>query len=74
MADNHQYYNAKVLADKGAAILIEEKDLEDEVVINVLSKMRGNRELIKTMGRNSQSLARTDAAEKIYEEIRQYLV
>lgn len=74
VADNHQYYNAKVLADKGAAILIEEKDLEDEVVINVLSKMRGNRELIKTMGRNSQSLARTDAAEKIYEEIRQYLV
>lgn len=74
VADNHQYYNAKVLADKGAAILIEEKDLEDEVVVNVLSKMRGNRDLIKTMGKNSQSLAKTDAAEKIYEEIRPYLV
>lgn len=70
---NHQFYNAKVMADKGAAVLIEEKDLKDEAVINVISKMRSNREIIKTMEKNSRALARTDAAEKIYEEIKEYI-
>ena len=27
VTNNHQYYNAKVVADRGGAILIEEKDL-----------------------------------------------
>ncbi|HGZ70047.1 MAG TPA: UDP-N-acetylglucosamine--N-acetylmuramyl-(pentapeptide) pyrophosphoryl-undecaprenol N-acetylglucosamine transferase, partial [Nitratifractor sp.] len=37
-ADNHQYYNAKFLADSGLAYLIEEKSLRVEDVIDILDK------------------------------------
>ncbi len=30
---NHQFFNAKVVADKGGAIIIEEKDLSDEKLL-----------------------------------------
>ena len=30
VAENHQYHNAKALADRGAAVCIEEKDLTDD--------------------------------------------
>ena len=32
VAENHQYFNAKVLADREAALLIEEKDLTGETL------------------------------------------
>lgn len=70
---NHQYYNAKVMADKGAAVLIEEKDLRDEAVIQAISQMRKSREMIRVMEAASRSLAKTDAAETIYEQIRGYI-
>lgn len=70
---NHQYFNAKVMSDKGAAVLIEEKDLNDESVINVISQMRSNSEILRNMEKNSRILAKTDAAEKIYNELKEYL-
>ncbi len=36
VAENHQYYNAKSLADNQAAILIEDKDLKKDLAKNVL--------------------------------------
>lgn len=36
-ADNHQYYNARVFADAGAAILCEQKDLTVSAVQNFIS-------------------------------------
>lgn len=70
---NHQYFNAKVMSDRGAAVLIEEKDLDDESVIGTISQMRSNSEILKNMEKNSKALAKTDAAEKIYNEIKEYL-
>lgn len=37
VAENHQYHNAKALADKGAAILLEDKNLNEKLVDTVLS-------------------------------------
>ena len=70
---NHQYFNARVMADKGAAVLIEEKDLNDDAVIGVISQMRANGDILRNMEKNSKSLAKTDAAEKIYHELKEYL-
>lgn len=70
---NHQYFNAKVMADKDAALLIEEKDLNDEEVIAKITEMKDDPSILKKMAENSLSLAKTDAAEKIYEEIKEYL-
>lgn len=70
---NHQYFNARVMSDKGAAVLIEEKDLDDDSVIGVISQMRTNSDILKNMEKNSRSLAKTDAAEKIYNELKELL-
>ena len=39
--DNHQYYNAKYLADQGGAIILEEKDKGEEKALNpeILAKL-----------------------------------
>jgi len=39
VAENHQYYNAKSLADKGAAILLEDKDLNTKFLNEVKSNL-----------------------------------
>ena len=71
---NHQYHNARVLADQGAAELIEEKDLTEEAVLAILSRLRKDPHSLKEMEAKSRELARTDAAEKIYGELQEYLI
>ncbi len=47
VTDNHQYKNAKVLSDAGAAILLEEKDLSGQTLIaklRLLCEDRGERQ------------------------------
>lgn len=69
VVDNHQYKNAKVLADAGATVLIEEKNLDDEVfadAVNTLVKDRSKRE---ELSRNIVQFANTDANKVIYDEI-----
>ena len=42
VTNNHQYKNAKVLADKGAGILMEEKDLTGERNLKKYAKSKQN--------------------------------
>ena len=63
--NNHQYYNAKELADAGAAQLLEEKDMNAQSLsdlINALMADEGRREKMKAA---SRALGKTDAAEKM---------
>lgn len=48
VADNHQLKNAKALSDAGAAVLIEEKDLENKLIttVHALYENRNEREKI----------------------------
>ena len=39
---NHQYFNAKSVADRGGAVLIEEKDLTADSLISEVMKLRNN--------------------------------
>ena len=67
---NHQYYNAKAIADKGGAVLIEEKDLTREKLKGVTLRLMNNKEALNAMARASASLGRTDGADAIYAELR----
>ncbi len=64
-ADNHQWFNAKVLADAGAAVVLEERGLTAETLAAVL------RDMIETPGElarraaAARTAARPDAAEKL---------
>ena len=62
----NQYYNAKVLADRDAAILMEEKNLTDEELYLQVNKLINNKEKIFKMGVNARSLAVLNASERIY--------
>lgn len=61
--DNHQFYNAKILADSNAGILIEQKDLTIELLEKTLLNINKNQ--IKQMSTNALKLAKPDAAKQI---------
>ncbi len=66
---NHQYHNAKAVADKGGAILIEEKDLTDELLVSTIAELRADPAKVKAMGQAARKCAFDDSAETIYEAI-----
>ncbi len=67
---NHQYYNAKSVADHGGAVLLEEKDLTSEKLIAEVMRLKNQPELLREMGRASKACAPLDACEMIYTEIK----
>ena len=67
--DNHQYYNAKSVSDRGGAILIEEKDIDVNKIIDIIKKYKNNPEELKKMGDLSLSCSSGDATEKIWDHI-----
>ena len=69
VTDNHQYKNAKALADKGAAVLIEEKELSTERIAAEIEKLYCNRELREKMSAAVAEFANPQVNEQIYGEI-----
>ena len=64
--NNHQYYNALELSEKGAAVLIEEKDLTASKLAAEISRIMADDELRKQMKENAFRLGRRNASEDIY--------
>lgn len=60
-ADDHQTFNAKLLADKGAAILIADKDLTGKLLKETIQNLMANPEKLKAMGMAFKQLAMPDA-------------
>ncbi|UCD85263.1 MAG: undecaprenyldiphospho-muramoylpentapeptide beta-N-acetylglucosaminyltransferase [Deltaproteobacteria bacterium] len=67
-AANHQRFNAQTLADKGAAELILEDDLNGELIAKAIMKYYHNRELLEEMGERSGNIAHPQSAEEIVNE------
>lgn len=66
VAENHQYHNAMALANRGAAVVFEEKDLNSAAIIEKISEILNNKETLKKMEKASFSGAILDSNEKIY--------
>jgi UDP-N-acetylglucosamine--N-acetylmuramyl-(pentapeptide) pyrophosphoryl-undecaprenol N-acetylglucosamine transferase len=62
VTNNHQYYNAKVVADRGGSVLIEEKDLTEGELVTVIETLMSDAEGIKKMERAAAALGTVDAA------------
>lgn len=69
VVDNHQYKNAKVLADANATVLIEEKDLNDNTFANAVNTLVVDGNKREELSRNIVQFANTDANKLIYDEI-----
>ena len=66
VADNHQYKNAKVLADAGAAALFSESELTEGKLTKVLGELLENGEKRAEMSKNIEKFALPDANKEIY--------
>ena len=69
VTDNHQYKNAKVLADAGAALLVEEKELESGRLTAEIEKLVSDTCARKDLEENISKFASRDVGRTIYEEI-----
>ena len=69
VAENHQYHNAMVLAEHGAAVVIEEKDLTGERLCQTIEELLSDPARLTELGKKAASLARLDANERISREI-----
>ncbi len=66
VVDNHQYYNARMLSDRGAAVLIEERDFDRDRLQEEINRMVNEPDLLEKMAKASREMGVTDAAEKLY--------
>ncbi len=69
VAENHQYFNAMVLQEHGAAIVVEEKDLTGEKLCRLVEQLQQDPQRLRTLGINAQKMAILDANERICREI-----
>ncbi len=63
VTNNHQFFNAKVAADRAASILVEENDLKPGTVSDLIGKLMNDRARVERMEKNSKNLGRTDSAD-----------
>lgn len=69
VVENHQYKNAKLLADKKAAMVIEEKDLTPEKLRSMVEKLFDNKQMRLDMENNVHQFSNLSANRLIYDEI-----
>lgn len=68
VAEDHQTKNAQALVDKKAAMMIADKDAEQQLVPKALEVVRDD-ERLRALSRNIGTLARHQSAERIVDEI-----
>ncbi len=73
-AVNHQVKNARYLEQRGAALVIEEKDLFNVDFASVVKNLIEDKNRLKKMGEAARSLGKPDAAIRIVDEIENILL
>ena len=69
VTDNHQYKNAMSLVDKEAALLIEEKDLNSNTLIDNIESLINDKLKINQIKNNLSMMNINNSASKIYKLI-----
>lgn len=68
--ENHQEYNARVLVNQGAAKIILDKDLNENILSSTLNEMLKDKNKLVQMSKNASKVAINDVEGKIYSEIK----
>jgi UDP-N-acetylglucosamine--N-acetylmuramyl-(pentapeptide) pyrophosphoryl-undecaprenol N-acetylglucosamine transferase len=66
---DHQRKNAFIYAESGACIVIEEENLSTNLILSELDRLMGDKKRLEEMSKSAKAFSRTDAAEKIANEI-----
>ncbi|MDO4198201.1 MAG: undecaprenyldiphospho-muramoylpentapeptide beta-N-acetylglucosaminyltransferase [Erysipelotrichaceae bacterium] len=67
--NNHQFYNAKALTDKNAAVMIEEKDLTAEKLYDKVNELINDDEKLKELSENAGKLSNPKVLDDIVEAL-----
>lgn len=73
VANNHQFKNASMYSNAGAAYLLEEKDLSGKKLASVIDELLSDPEKLSAMQKNLASFAVNDADVKIYNIIKELI-
>ena len=71
--NNHQYKNAMDLVSENAALIIEEKDLTPEILIQKMKEVLTSREKQEQMKKNLSKMGVPNSATLIYQEIQKLI-
>ena len=70
VANNHQYINALDLVNKDAAIMIEEKELKEGILVETIDKIINSNDKLNEMKNNLAGLKVDDSALIIYKKLK----
>lgn len=70
VAENHQFHNAMTLNKNGAAVIIEEKNLTDELLTKTVDNLLRDKEKLNKMEQNAKECGISDSNERIYKIIK----
>ncbi len=73
VSNNHQYYNAKELSEKGCIYLLEEKDLSKDTLNQAISELLNNADVKLKMKLAMEKEDTKDSATIIYNEIKELI-
>ena len=73
VANNHQYLNALDLVNKDAALMIEEKDLSDGVLVKKVDSLINDEIKIKEIKNNLRGMQIKDSASIIYDNLKRVI-
>lgn len=68
-AGEHQMSNAQIFKKAGAAIVLDERGLKGEKLINKINELLKDRDELKSMGLRARALAPEDSAKRVAQEI-----
>ncbi|MDR2157461.1 MAG: undecaprenyldiphospho-muramoylpentapeptide beta-N-acetylglucosaminyltransferase [Clostridiales Family XIII bacterium] len=66
---NHQYFNARTLGDRGAAILMDEGKLTPKTLRDEVLRLKANKAVLNRMSDAAKALGRPDATDIIHDHI-----
>lgn len=69
VAENHQYHNAMALVRRGAAEILEEKDLSGQALWEKVEEVLSHPERLQALGKNAAEMEILDANQRIYRTI-----
>jgi len=73
VAENHQFHNAMAMVNRGAAEIIEEKDLTGESLSGKVRELFSQPGKIETLAGNAKKMAIPDSCERIYKLMKEVL-
>ncbi|MBQ5883668.1 MAG: undecaprenyldiphospho-muramoylpentapeptide beta-N-acetylglucosaminyltransferase [Clostridia bacterium] len=65
VTENHQFHNAMALVNNNAAVIIEEKDLTGDRLLEEINKLISDRAKLSEIGNNAKKMASLNATEQI---------